>query len=181
MTTDETQLYSRIEAFAFDDGTPEMSFAARLAKDNGWRTIYALRVIEEYRRFAFLMMVSGHMAVPSDQVDQAWHQHLQYTRSWAGFCTNVLRQTLHHEATRGGNAETDRFKGSYEQTLQSYRRFFGAPPDDIWPSADLRFGRDLHYRRVNTRHNFVIPKLRLQQFGVVTAAVLSAILLAWMS
>ena len=77
MTSDQSELYSRIEAFAFDEGAPAMSFAARLARDNGWKTLYALRVIEEYRRFAFLMVVSGHMAVPSDQVDQAWHQHLQ--------------------------------------------------------------------------------------------------------
>ena len=82
MTPEEEGLLARIAAFRFDDGSPKLSFAARLARDNGWRRLYALRVIEEYRKFAFLMVASGHMAVPSDQVDQAWRQHLFYTRSW---------------------------------------------------------------------------------------------------
>ena len=181
MTSDQSELYSRIEAFAFDEGAPAMSFAARLARDNGWKTLYALRVIEEYRRFAFLMVASGHMAVPSDQVDQAWHQHLQYTRSWADFCTNVLRQALDHEPTRGGSSEKERFESGYERTLESYRRFFGEPPEDIWPNSRLRFGKDLHYRRVNTKDNLLIPRTRLLQVSIAAAAALGAILWAWMS
>jgi hypothetical protein len=181
MTSEQRELSARIDAFAFDEGTPAMSFAARLARDNGWKPIYALRVIEEYRRFTFLMIASGHMAVPSDQVDQSWHQHLQYTRSWADFCANVLRQSLDHEPTRGGNIEKDKFKAGYERTLQSYRRFFGEPPEDIWPNTDRRFGRDLHYRRVNTRDNFVIPRTGLLQVGAAASAVLGALVLAWIS
>src|SRR5688572_3054559 len=158
MTTDEHESLSRIEAFKFDEGEPALSFAGRLAKDNGWTVVYAARVIEEYRRFAFLMVTAGHMAVPSDQVDQAWHQHLLYTRSWADFCKTILRQPLHHDPTKGGTAEKDRFKIGYKKTLQSYRQFFGEPPVDIWPPADLRFGRDIHFKRVNTKANVVIPR-----------------------
>ena len=181
MTSEERELHGRIEAFAFDEGTPAMSFADRLSRDNGWKTLYAHRVIEEYRRFAFLMIAAGHMAVPSDQVDQAWHQHLQYTRSWADFCSNVLQRSLDHEPTKGGDTEKDKFKAGYERTLQSYRRFFGEPPEDIWPKADLRFGRDLHYRRVNTRDNFVIPRTSLVQAGAVASALFGAAVLAWIS
>jgi hypothetical protein len=181
MTPEQKDLYARIQAFAFDEGEPELPFAARLSRDNGWSKLYSLRVIEEYRKFAFLIAEAGHMAVPSDQVDQAWHQHLQYTRSWADFCRNVMRQPIDHEPTRGGNAETDRFKNLYERTLGSYRRFFGEPPEDIWPRAVLRFGRDLHYRRVNTATNFVIPRSRLLQLGLAAIVILGAAVAAWMS
>jgi hypothetical protein len=181
MTPAQENLHVRIHAFAFDEGKPELPFAARLSKDNGWSNLYSMRVIEEYRKFAFLMAEGGHVAVPSDQVDQAWHQHLQYTRSWADFCRNVMRQTIDHEPSRGGNAETDRFKHLYERTLESYRRFFGEPPEDIWPRTALRFGKDLHYRRVNTATNLVISRSRLLQLCLAAVVILGAAVVAWMS
>ena len=181
MTTDERETLSRIEAFKFDEGEPALSFAGRLAKDNGWTVVYAARVIEEYRRFAFLMVTADHMAVPSDQVDQAWHQHLLYTRSWSDFCKNGLGQWIHHEPTKGGAAETDRFRVLYQQTLQSYRRFFGEPPDDIWPDTEVRFGRDLHFKRVNTHANVVMSRSWLWAFGVAAAVIVGAVLWAWFS
>src|SRR5688572_9592923 len=140
-----------------------------------------MRVIDEYRKFTFLMAASGHLAVPSDQIDQAWHQHLQYTRSWSEFCKNALGKTIDHEPTRGGPAEQNRFKEGYDRTLQSYRRFFGDPPEDIWPGAKVRFGKDLHYRRVNTEANLVIPQTRLWQIGLVAVVIVGALLLAWSS
>ena len=176
MTTEQREILSRIETFAFDEGEPDLSFARRLAKDNGWTTLYAARVIEEYRRFAFLVVAAGHMAVPSDQVDQAWHQHLLYTRSWSDFCKNALGQRIHHEPTKGGAEETDRFKTLYRQTLESYRGFFGEPPEDIWPDADVRFGKDLHFRRVNAQANVIISRSWLSAFGIATAAGLGAAL-----
>jgi hypothetical protein len=181
MTPEQHDLYERIQAFAFDEGKPELPFSARLSKDNGWPKLYSLRVVEEYRKFAFLMAAADHMAVPSDQIDQAWHQHLQYTRSWADFCRNAMRQTIDHEPTRGGCAETDRFKDLYERTLASYGRFFGEPPEDIWPRAALRFGRDLHFRRVNTATNLVISRSQLLQLGLAALVILGAAVVAWMS
>ena len=154
MTPAESELLSRIENFTFDAGEAELSFARRLAKDNGWGMLYAARVIEEYRRFAFMMVAAGHMAVPSDQVDQAWHQHLLYTRSWSDFCKNALRQPLHHEPTKGGA--------------------------DIWPGSDLRFGRDLYFKRVNAKDNVVISRSWLWAFGVAGLAIAVSTLLLWL-
>ena len=181
MSPAENELLSRIEAFKFDAGAPGLSFAGRLAKDNGWGMLYAARVIEEYRKFAFLMVAAGHMAVPSDQVDQAWHQHVLYTRSWSDFCKDVLQQPVHHEPTKGGVEEQSRFKADYEQTVQSYRRFFGEPPEDIWPNADLRFGRDLYFKRVNAKDNVVISRSWLWGFAVVGTAIVAAAILLWLS
>src|SRR5690349_19351007 len=68
-----------------------LSFADRLARENGWRADHAERVIEEYRRFAFLAATGGQDVTPSDAVDQAWHLHLTYTRDyWDRFCPEVL-------------------------------------------------------------------------------------------
>ena len=178
MTPVETELLPRIAAFEFDEGAPAMTFAARLAKDNGWSKVYAMRVIDEYRKFAFLTIAAGHIAVPSDQVDQAWHQHLLYTRSWSDFCANALQMPLHHDPTRGGESEQARFKALYEQTLQSYRLAFGKPPEDIWPATDIRFGRDLAYRRVNVKQNIVIPRFWMTALAAGAIAFVMAAVVA---
>mgnify|MGYP003579382722 CR=1 FL=1 len=44
MTSEGSELFSRIAAFVFDEGSPDMTFADRLAKDNGWDLFYTLRV-----------------------------------------------------------------------------------------------------------------------------------------
>src|SRR5437016_5285582 len=103
MNSEQVALYERIKAFRFDEGEAAFPFVSRLARDNGWSGAHTARVITEYRKFVFLAMVAGHPVSPSDQVDQAWHLHLLYTRSyWDRFCRQTLGRLLQHEPTKGG-------------------------------------------------------------------------------
>src|SRR5262245_25622594 len=179
MTLAEQEIYNRIKAFRFDDADASLPFVSRLERDNGWSRAYAVRAITEYRKFVFLAMVAGHPVSPSDQVDQAWHLHLLYTRSyWERFCRDVLGAPVHHGPTKGGRDETLKFEAWYDRTLESYRRFFGEPPGDIWPDVSIRFGEDLHYVRVNTRRSWIIPKRRLDLARSPAAATVLLLLLA---
>lgn len=90
MTPLESALWDRILGFCLDHREAAFSFAGRLAKENGWELLYALRVLDEYRQFAFLLAAAGHFVVPSDAVDQVWHLHILFTKSWVAFCTGVL-------------------------------------------------------------------------------------------
>lgn len=136
---DDLELLGRIEAYDFDAGAWPGYFAHKLAHDRRWSVGYAERVIDEYRRFAYLTGVAGHVVVPSDDVDQAWHQHLLDTKEyWDTFCPNVLRRSLHHQPNR--DRTTDAHRDLYGRTLRSYADAFGAaPPDDIWPRPERRF------------------------------------------
>jgi hypothetical protein len=155
----QSELWNHLEAFEFDTGGVSLSFTRRLARENGWTHAFAHRALREYRRFLFLAMQAGHPVSPSDQVDQVWHLHLCYTRSyWTRLCGEVLGEPLHHEPTQGGAVESGKFDDWYARTIESYRRFFGDPPADLWPSAQVRFGDDLHFRRVNVRRAWIIPK-----------------------
>src|SRR5262249_52293403 len=99
-----TGLYERLLAFEIDEPVTELTFASRLARDNGWSAAFADRVIAEYRKFAFLSVAAGHSVCPSEEVDEAWHLHLTWTRSyWHGFCP-LLGGPLHHQPTKGGPA-----------------------------------------------------------------------------
>jgi uncharacterized protein (TIGR04222 family) len=163
MDAKQVALYEKLQAFAFEAGPTALSFADRLAKENGWRVVYAERVIAEYKRFLFLAMCAGHPASPSDPVDQAWHLHLVYTRSyWDDLCRGVLGRPLHHGPTLGGAAEQEKHNDWYENTLASYRTFFSAePPADIWPPLAKWQQTSTRYERVNRAQYWLLPKVRL--------------------
>ena len=59
MTLLESVPWYRILGFCFDHGgTAVLSFAVRLVTDNSWELLCALRILDEYRRFArFLVMM----------------------------------------------------------------------------------------------------------------------------
>ncbi len=157
-------LWERLTAFNFDGGengeAVTFSFSARLARENGWELEFAQRVLEEYRRFLYLACEAGHPVTPSDEVDQAWHLHLTYSRSyWEKLCPKVLERPLHHEPTRGGKAEGDKFENWYEETKTSYQSAFGeVPPMDIWPASEIRFSRKRRFRRIDTESVWLLPK-----------------------
>lgn len=155
-------LWARLEAFDLDAIGATLPFSQRLARDNGWSPAFAHRVVHEYKRFLFLAATCDHPVTPSDEVDQAWHLHLVYTRSyWDELCGQVLGFALHHGPTRGGVAEGRKFDDWYARTLQSYQGAFNTlPPADIWPAAAQRFGDAPYFRRVNLRRHWLLPRLR---------------------
>jgi uncharacterized protein (TIGR04222 family) len=159
-TDAEYQTYDRLNDYSFDRPDAALPFSQRLAKENRWSRDYTDRAIREYKRFAFLAVVAGHPVSPSDQVDQVWHLHLTYTRSyWQEFCDEILNFPLHHEPTQGGAAERAKHHDWYCATLASYDRIFGeAPPADFWPAANVRFGPSQQYARLNTQQHWILPK-----------------------
>lgn len=166
------------QVLAFEvDASPDvpLGFRDRLARENGWSPAYADRVYTEYRRFVVLAVTAGHEVTPSDQVDQAWHLHLVYTRSyWDDLCDRVLGSPLHHGPTRGTHDDGVRYLDQYEATLDAYRRTFGAePPRDIWPSAEERFADARRWQRVDTRAHVVVRRA-----GVVAASLAVVVIAA---
>lgn len=134
----DSQLWQMLKKFSVDEPGAELSFVGRLAEENRWPVAYAERVFGEYKRFLYLAVAAEHPASPSDAVDQAWHLHLAYTRSyWEQLCGKVLNKPLHHLPTKGGQAEDEKHSDLYRRTLESYERHFGqAAPFDIWPRAN---------------------------------------------
>lgn len=174
MNEDIRQLTDRVDAFEIDPGEKALGFAQRLARENRWTVVYAQRVINEYKRFCVLAVASGHHVTPSEAVDQTWHLHLTYTRSyWERFCGETLRRPLHHEPTAGGSSEGIKFHDWYSETLKSYERLFGqTPPQDIWPNPTQRFRHASNWAWVNTGHYWMVPRLFV--WPVVAAAVFLA-------
>ena len=154
------ELRSRLESFIFDPPAAPFPFVARLARENQWPIVHAGRVVREYLRFLYVAMRAGHPVSPSEAVDQTWHLHLLYTRSyWDDLCTGVLGRPFHHEPTTGGRAETAKFDDWYARTLDSYQTLLGeVPPPDIWPSPQARKKAAAPAAWVSSAHYWVLPK-----------------------
>ncbi|MEM8874543.1 MAG: hypothetical protein AAGD32_09810 [Planctomycetota bacterium] len=169
-------LWQKLQSFSLDVPGAALTFTHRLARENEWSVDFAERVVDEYKNFVYLAMRAGHSVTPSEEVDQAWHLHLCYTRSyWDDMCGNVLERPLHHGPTQGGADESAKYHDWYALTLASYRRVFGeAPPADIWPPVEKRFAAD--WRWVDVKRNWVVRKPRMLTAGV--AAVILPMSLA---
>lgn len=171
-------LLARLESMSLGPDGAELSFERRLARDNGWPTAFAERVCSEYRRFVLLCHRAGQPMTPSDAVDQAWHLHLCYSRSyWQRMCREILGAPLHHEPTSGGTAEASKFADWYEATLQAYEATFGEPPPaDVWPATPARFATAAAFRRVNTAQDWVITRANA---SVIFVGVMLALIFAF--
>jgi hypothetical protein len=154
----KTYILEQLECMRIEPDGAASTFPARLARENDWSAQYANRVFDEYRRFLFLAVTCQHPVTPSDEVDQAWHLHLTYSRHyWDTLCRQILQQPLHHGPTSGGANESKRYHDQYERTLEAYSQAFGhEPPIDIWPDARHRFGTE--YRRVAIGQHWKVPK-----------------------
>lgn len=152
-------LWKKIDNFSLDNSDDIFQFSERLARENGWDKNFTLRVIKEYKKFILLCCITQNGVTPSDAVDQAWHLHLTYTKSyWIDLCKNIIGKDIHHNPTKGGSGEIEKFDKYYTSTLALYEDIFGVtPPVDIWPSNTIRFA-DVHFQRVNLSTHKMIEK-----------------------
>lgn len=172
-------LLHQIEHFELDDPAASSPFSARLAHENGWTGEYARRAIAEYKRFIYLTTIADHPVTPSVDVDEVWHFHLTYTRSyWEQLCGQVLGKPLHHDPTRGGQAETSKFYDLYNQTLALYQQTFGSPPPpDVWPSAAERFAPRAQTVEISPATHWIVRKPAVRKARPLSKLALAAIVI----
>lgn len=173
---DNQSLYEALQAFSVGASGDVFSFVDRLASENQWSKSYAQRCFVEYKRFIFLAATEGFAVTPSDAIDQVWHLHLSYTKSyWQDMCGGILSKSIHHNPTRGGEDESVKFKQQYQKTLDRYQCVFEqAPPNDIWPSVDERFDGQKHFVRLDKSKMWLIKKPPKAILPLVGASVFLA-------
>ncbi|WKN29819.1 hypothetical protein PZB74_12665 [Porifericola rhodea] len=170
-----SRLWTNIKNFTLDDPDCEFSFSQRLARDNNWSLAFSQQVILEYKKFMYLCCVGYGELTPSDAVDQAWHLHLTYTKSyWIAFCEDTLGKQIHHNPTQGGSEEKSKYSSCYANTLRAYEDEFGEkPPEEVWLQKNKRFAQ-LNFKRINLSEYWLIRKSNLNYsylFAIATALV----------
>lgn len=167
-------LWQALSTMRIEPEGAALTFTRRLARENGWSTAHAAAVVQEYKRFLYLAALSVDPVTPSEQVDQAWHLHLAYTRHyWGELCARIVGRPLHHGPTAGGSAEGRKFRALYAQTLARYRDTFGFPPPAaIWPPTEQRFAAN--YQWVDRSQTIVLPRRSVSIAALAGGAALLA-------
>lgn len=170
----EDSIWQALAQMRIEPPGAALGFTRRLARENGWSRGHAEAVMTEYRRFLYLAATGTTEVTPSDQVDQAWHLHLAYTRHyWEELCARIIGRPLHHGPTAGGASEGRKYRALYAETLQRYRDTFGEePPRDIWPPSDIRFGT--RYQWVDRTRHYLLPRRAVSIAGMAGGAALLA-------
>ncbi|WP_187388297.1 glycine-rich domain-containing protein [Seonamhaeicola marinus] len=173
----DQHLWNKIRCFKLDNEEASFNFSQRLARDNSWSHDFALNVVEEYKKFIYLCCVSKSPITPSDAVDQVWHLHLTYTKSyWHDFCKGTLNKEIHHNPTKGGRSERKKFSNNYDLSFKMYEQEFGfQPPSNIWKDNKTRF-RDINFSRVNLNHYWLVKKPSKARIRIST--ILSILIIA---
>ncbi|MCW8880002.1 MAG: hypothetical protein OQJ89_03825 [Kangiellaceae bacterium] len=169
MNQEELALWQRLQSHQFDLDDSQLTFSQRLARENRWSNEFAETAIEEYRRFCFLAVVSGHPVTPSVEVDQVWHLHLTYSYDyWEVFCAEVLKTPLHHGPTKGGQKEGTKFRYWYQNTLNSYQKYFDKIDFLFWPDVNSRFTHAADLVQLRSSEYLILPK---KTIGKITSVI----------
>lgn len=96
-----------------------------------WQRAYCNLALSEYRRFAFLALISDSEITPSEAIDEVWHLHILHTQDYAQFGT-ACRRFLHHWP--GMPTNRPQWNRQYDRTRDLYREVFGyEAPQAFWP------------------------------------------------
>jgi hypothetical protein len=116
------------------------AFATKLQAKLGWSQRFALRAIDEYRKFLYLGVVADFRVTPSKVIDQVWHEHLLFTKAYAEFCRDVLGRPFEHfPELVPTEDQTSTFASQYEATLDLYEDEFNtSPPEQIWSTPKFK-------------------------------------------
>lgn len=135
-------LFDRIAA-KFGNANPSYhAFAHKIARKHGWKTSFALRALNEYKKFVFLGLVSDFQVTPSKIIDVVWHEHILFSKAYREFCEQIIKQPFdHYPELMPMEDQTGRFSAQYLDTLALYKNEFDQyPPADIW--GDAKFDKE---------------------------------------
>lgn len=142
------------------------NFIQRIMKENRWSLEYTLRVIDEYKKFIYLGLISP--VEPSYEIDQVWHTHILYTKDYMKMCKMLNIDYFHHNPKSKKDKYNKNFDG-YQLTKELYLQMYEIlPPKDIWtnwkPSNYIYIDTKTHHiiKKDNIYHTLKILKKQLK-------------------
>ncbi len=130
---------TKILNFKFSTNAERQLFFKKMSDLYGWSETFCERALIEYKRFICLAATSGKRVVPSRIVDNVWHMHLTFTKSyWHDLCRDTIGKDIHHNPSQADAESKSRDLSGYLNTLDLYRTTFGAEPaHDFWPEPGV--------------------------------------------
>ncbi len=137
-TKTDRRLWHRLEGYSFHERPLTQSLVDRLIAETGHSVDTCYTLVEEYRRFMYLVGSTGDELAPSPIVDLVWQMHVSDGRAYFDdFCPRVIGRTIHRPD--GDQPQLIGFQDdpAYGRTLDYYTQEFGRPQVQFWPDPDL--------------------------------------------
>ena len=129
-----THLMERIgQMFGGTDASTK-AFAHKLANKLNWNVSFAMKAINEYKKFIYLGLISDFVVTPSRLIDKVWHEHMLFTAGYRDFCNNVIHHQFDHfPELVPMDDQTGVFSAQYMDTLALYKAEFNMDaPEAVW-------------------------------------------------
>lgn len=162
-------LWQQLKAFN-PGGELHDLFMEKLQQQNNWSESFCRGAVEEYRRFLYLATISTEPVTPSKIIDEVWHLHLTFNRSYnLDLCRAILGWELYHEPAVV-TAESQ-MAAQYCFTLALYQQEFLASPDSrFWLDQDQPKATQLDNKKTKITRNFKFLCFALGSLGLFQMA-----------
>jgi hypothetical protein len=122
-----------VETFGGTDASTK-AFADKISRKHACSKRYALKAVNEYKKFIYLAVISDFHVTPSQAIDKVWHEHILFTQAYRTFCDEIIEYNLnHHPELLPLEEQTARYHAQYLDTLNLYVQEFGIlPTDNVW-------------------------------------------------
>jgi hypothetical protein len=129
-----TNMWDRItEMFGGTDASTK-AFADKISRKHQCSMSYAIKAVNEYKKFLYLAVVSDFHVTPSQAIDKVWHEHILFTQAYGIFCKEIIEYDLnHYPELLPVEEQTERYHAQYLSTIELYIKEFGKlPPANVW-------------------------------------------------
>jgi hypothetical protein len=131
-------LWHRLEGYSFHERPLTRSLVDRLGEETGHPVDVCYTLVEEYRRFMYLMGSTGEDLSPSPIVDVVWRLHASDKRAYNDdFCPRIIGRSIHRPELDFLDLDAFQNDPAYERTLDYYADEFGPAQVQFWPDPDL--------------------------------------------
>ena len=134
----DRSLWHHLEGYSFHERPLAQSLVERLQEETGHSVDVCYTLLEEYRRFIYLVGSTGDVLAPSPIVDVVWRLHAEDAEAYYDdFCPRVIGRTIYRPD--GDHSDLLDFQDdpAYGRTLDYYAQEFGRAQVQYWPDPDL--------------------------------------------
>lgn len=133
-TKTDRGLWQRLEGYSFHERPLTRSLIDSLEEETGHSTDVCCTLVEEYRRYMYLVGSTGDTLAPSPIVDLVWRLHINDEKAYFDdFCLRVIGRRIYHP----DDLPPFEDDAAYLRTIEYYTDEFGRPQVQYWPDPDF--------------------------------------------
>lgn len=101
----------------------------RLIEREHWEKEDALEAIRRYKNFLILIIkYPDYLLAPAPDMDEAWHNHILFTREYTQACEEIFGGYLHHAPAQSSSfEEKKKMESAQQHTAELYQQEFKEP------------------------------------------------------